>query len=1595
MKECIIILGMHRSGTSVLAGLISILGYYTGFDLMKPTKDNPKGYYENNKIFLLNEKILREYDASWDDYSFTIKDISSENYHSYIAAARDVIETELKYINKMVIKDPRICLLFPIWEQALSELNVQIKILFIHRNPLEVAYSLKQRDQIPLEKGLLLWTHYFFQAELHGRKYPRNFIRYSDDFTDLKVLISELGKFTNVQITTDLIKMAHEFYDPSLKHHNLKSSNISEDLPSYLLELINLLKKRKLDNTKLINKLRHTFYHDKNYYLFNEKEQKQVNIQYEQSISTLKKEIKKHKEKLDNTNKQLNNTQKQLVNTKKQLNKTKKQLIDTKKQLNDIKKDIEKQVQINSYNELKSQEKIAFLKSQALIGDEILTATLKQAKLRKSLKKTITTSGKIPLKVKQWLCLFKNKRCNRLARHKHLIIQSGLFSPYFYLTSYPDVWKSKIDPLEHFCLFGWKEGRKPSKDFNTKAYLREYPDIARSNINPLIHYITDGQREGRLADPANSSIIMPTNIIKNRQASKQKNKHLFGPQFKKHWVGSSTLIKSIADNKNILELQVIPSNIKNKALKLTENSSLQVSIIMSTWNRENSISLAINSVLKQSFSSYELIIADDGSTDNTIQLIQENYTKEITNKKIKIIKNDHQGVSACRNSALEKASGKLIAYLDSDNQWRQDYLLLMVAAFAENDELNCAYSALKSFDNDRDKTLIKATSYDRKKLLQSNFIDLNVFMHKRLLFTQLGGFDTQLKRLVDWDLIIRYTKNYQPAFLPFIGVDYFLDNNKLNNISTTVSLNDNLQRVYDTHFQERVRYGLEPLNIAYVLWDYPALSQTFVLLEIKELVKQGFDVKVYYSIQPDKPAVLNFSVDSKQVKDADDLAEHLLNDQRNLCHSHFAYPAVTLLTYPACIKTNIPFTFMPHAVDIFHRDNKARNRIGEITQHPLCLKVFVHGIFHKNFIESCGVPSDKIAFNFQAINIDDFTKPQKQPKNITSSDKPYTGIVVTRFVEKKGIESLIDTAVLLKDDNIIFKIYGYGPLENNYRKKIEQLSVSNVILKGGLATQKEVAKAYQSADFLIAPCIIAENGDMDGFPTVILEAMAMELPVITTDIAAIPNYLTDNKEALIETANNPQAMAKRIKQLRSMSEERKQALIKNAKDFLDKKIGVKLTLQRLLDTWQNYHIEIFLVTYNTEKYQDQDNTFEIIRRIFAFTTTPFTLTIIDNQSDQDFWDNLCKLTTGRSNVRLIRKQSNQYCGPASNIALELSDSEYAIYLCSKEAFIKDHGWERVLIEHMRKYPEQIIAGHPSYLPKYVYGNEYTQFPDFKYFRNQEFALNNPDKVFAHIQGGIYIIKREFIAQYGGFNPLTPHNAMDIELSYYIESLGYPLGVIPEIISITTKTLPKISTRLSETTIVAHPLSTQTVNAELDNLNTSSHGCNICHWKGDNFKQKKKNNLLCPNCSSTGFDRSIMKYLAGNHHIYRNESCITLGVSKALKPTLSSLFRLISLESNTQEFITKLKSIKPSVDYIIIDNDLINEKDRKTLWLNMTKKLSTKGEILFISSQQSSDPDFLKSINAEAKDNYSFDYTNHSSKYFHYDWRKLAYLRNLK
>lgn len=221
----------------------------------------------------------------------------------------------------------------------------------------------------------------------------------------------------------------------------------------------------------------------------------------------------------------------------------------------------------------------------------------------------------------------------------------------------------------------------------------------------------------------------------------------------------------------------------------------KVTVIMPTWNRAFIIQRSIDSVLQQSYRNFELIISDDGSSDNTETVLNKRYGNE---SRINYIKNEHYGVSHARNVALRQAQGNLIAYLDSDNEWSKDYLLLMVNTFVDFPEINTLYCGIRYIDQPSKRDFILFKEYERKALLERNFIDINIFMHRTALFKNLHGFNDEYNGLEDWEFIIRYTQDNFPKALECCLATYYRQKG-LSNLTLTKDLYDTFQKIRQLH----------------------------------------------------------------------------------------------------------------------------------------------------------------------------------------------------------------------------------------------------------------------------------------------------------------------------------------------------------------------------------------------------------------------------------------------------------------------------------------------------------------------------------------------------------------------------------------------------------------------------------------------------------------------------------------------------------------------------------------------------------------------------------------------------------------------------
>ena len=636
------------------------------------------------------------------------------------------------------------------------------------------------------------------------------------------------------------------------------------------------------------------------------------------------------------------------------------------------------------------------------------------------------------------------------------------------------------------------------------------------------------------------------------------------------------------------------------------------------------------------------------------------------------------------------------------------------------------------------------------------------------------------------------------------------------------------------------------LRIGYVVWDWPALSQTFVLSEIRELQSRGHDVVVYFKVWADQQADLDFDVEAHQVDDADHLRRLLVDHGRQVMHSPFAYPSTTLLVWPASQATGIPFTFMAGGVDVAHYDNIKRNRVGEVASDPGCLGVVTLGTFHRDLLLECGVPSQRIVMERQSAALPAFAS------SVGGGDRPVL-VSIGRFIEKKGLEFLVRAAARMPDVDV--RLFGYGPLEESLRALVVETGATNVEFAGSLQGKGALEAAYHSSDLFVLPCVRAENGDLDGLPTVLLEAMAAGVPVVTTDAANIPDLVVDGFTGFLCEQRDVDSLVAAVRRALSSSPSRRAALARAARRQAEAYASPSRTTDTLLRLWRRDSLDIVLVTYDRDGHRSEEDTVAVIERLLRLTTLPFSLTIVDNDSDARFVRRLATLYGDHPQVDIVPLRDNIFCGPASNIGFGRGRAPYLVYVCSNEGFLLRHGWDHLMVRTLER-TGAAMAGFPVELAKFRTGAELTDYPSFADWRSTQFALDNPDRRFRHVQGGLFVVRREAFEAAEGFNPAVPQAGMDVEFSHRLESLGHTLAAVPGVVAITVKTRPTLLSMVDEFTVAVHPSRADTVGLLDSVVSRTSRLCPVCEWHGPTFDGD-----ACPGCGSNPFSRTAMRLLS--------------------------------------------------------------------------------------------------------------------------------------
>ena len=180
-REALLVLGMHRGGTSAVAGLLVRLGAQAPKTLMPADADNPVGYYESAVFYELHERLLRAAGSRWDAFTR----LEPERLRLAMPAdlkneCRGALHAEFGDAPRFVLKDPRMCRFVPFWLQTLEAERIAPAAILVLRSPADVARSLAARNGFQPDLSLLIWLRHVLDAERDTRAVRRTLVRYAD-----------------------------------------------------------------------------------------------------------------------------------------------------------------------------------------------------------------------------------------------------------------------------------------------------------------------------------------------------------------------------------------------------------------------------------------------------------------------------------------------------------------------------------------------------------------------------------------------------------------------------------------------------------------------------------------------------------------------------------------------------------------------------------------------------------------------------------------------------------------------------------------------------------------------------------------------------------------------------------------------------------------------------------------------------------------------------------------------------------------------------------------------------------------------------------------------------------------------------------------------------------------------------------------------------------------------------------------------------------------------------------------------------------------------------------------------------------------------
>ncbi len=596
-----------------------------------------------------------------------------------------------------------------------------------------------------------------------------------------------------------------------------------------------------------------------------------------------------------------------------------------------------------------------------------------------------------------------------------------------------------------------------------------------------------------------------------------------------------------------------------------------VSVIIPCYNYGHYLTEAIDSVLQQTFQNLEIIVVDDGSTDPKTKEVLDGINKA----KTKIIRQPNQGVAIARNSGIQQAKGKYICCLDADDMLKATYLEKCLIKL-ETENLDICYTWIQEFDES--DQIWETAAFDLATLLQENRVEVSA-VFRRDTWEKVGGYDPDMG-YEDWDLWIGMAKIGgigdvipEPLFLyrKHGSSKYELD--FLNHDRLKGQIQTKHQELYQKPDQVLVieqskpQYSVQdgyknllvtqnnptPQKRKTLLYALPFTVMggvdTVLLTLMKRFKEQGFDIYVLTTIKP-----LSSKEDTtERYEEIVDGVYHFPNLFTEDKWQELVYYLIESKQMDLVLMAGSGYFYslLPQLKENYPTlkiIDQLYNEYGHIENNRRYADQIDLNIVENQRVKTClldeyGEKPNKVHLITNGVDINYFNADKVDYSTLPNLAIPPEKFIVSyigRFSDEKCPEIFVEIVNQLKDNQqLCFIMAGYGPMEEEIKTLIKDYGLEFRIHFPGIVETKPYLAV---TDLLILPSKI------DGRPNIVLESLAMGVPVIASAIGGLPHIIQDEYNGYLCSPHDTEGFIEKIQQI-SSNKQLYQTMKQNSRNY--------------------------------------------------------------------------------------------------------------------------------------------------------------------------------------------------------------------------------------------------------------------------------------------------------------------------------------------------------------------------------------------------------------------------------------------------------------